>query len=96
MMKESGEGKLPGPERRRRAVDEVRRKLRLDKISQRCACRVPGQSRATQRYQPRRPADERRVIKGMRSIARRRGRFGSPRVYRELRADGWRVNHKRI
>ncbi|HIE95788.1 MAG TPA: transposase [Fuerstia sp.] len=32
----------------------------------------------------------------MRSIAERRHRFGSPRVYRELRADGWHVNHKRI
>ena len=32
----------------------------------------------------------------MRRIARRRQRFGSPRVYRELRADGWRMNHKRI
>jgi len=32
----------------------------------------------------------------MRAIAHRRQRFGSPRVYRELRADGWRVNHKRI
>ena len=77
-------------------MDEVRRKLGPDKVSQRRACRVLGQSRTTQRYQPRRPADERRLIKEMRSIARRRHRFGSPRVYRELRADGWHVNHKRI
>ena len=32
----------------------------------------------------------------MRGIARRRHRFGSPRVYRALRERGWRVNHKRI
>ena len=32
----------------------------------------------------------------MRGIARRRQRFGSPRVYRALRERGWRVNHKRI
>ena len=55
-----------------------------------------GQSRTTQRYRPRRPADERKLLAEMRRIARRRHRFGSPRVYRELRADGWRVNHKRI
>ena len=36
----SREGKLPGPERRRRAVDEVRRKLGPDNVSQRRACRV--------------------------------------------------------
>jgi putative transposase len=74
----------------------VRRKLGPDKVSQRRACRVLGQSRTTQRYQPRRPADERKLLVEMRRIARRHQRFGSPRVYRELRADGWRVNHKRI
>ena len=77
-------------------MDEVRRKLGPDKVSQRRACRVLGQSRTTQRYQPRRPADERKLLAEMRRITRRRQRFGSPRVYRELRADGWRMNHKRI
>lgn len=74
----------------------MRRKLGPDKVSQRRACRVLGQSRTTQRYRPRRPADERKLLAEMRRIARRHQRFGSPRVYRELRADGWRVNHKRI
>ena len=32
----------------------------------------------------------------MRSISRRRPRFGSPRVYQALRQPGWTVNHKRI
>ena len=32
----------------------------------------------------------------MRRIARRRPRFGSPRVYRELRRLDWPVNHKRV
>ena len=77
-------------------MDEVRRKLGPDKVSQRRACRVLGQSRTTQRYQSRRPADERKLLAEMRRIARRRQRFGSPRVYRELRADGWRMNHKRV
>ena len=77
-------------------MNEVRRKLGPVKISQRRACRVLGQSRTTQRYQPRRPADEHKLLAEMRRIARRRQRFGSPRVYRELRADGWRMNHKRI
>jgi len=77
-------------------VDEVRRKLGPDKVSQRRACRVLGQSRTTQRYRLRRPADERKLLAEMRGIAQRRQRFGSPRVYRALRARGWCVNHKRI
>ena len=67
-----------------------------DKVSQRRACRVLGQPRTTQRYQARRRADDLKLLAEMRRIARRRPRFGSPRVYRALRADGWCVNHKRI
>jgi transposase InsO family protein len=32
----------------------------------------------------------------MRRVARRRPRFGSPRVHQTLVATGWRVNHKRV
>jgi len=74
----------------------VCRQLGPEKVSQRRACRVLGQPRTTQRYQPRRAADERKLLTEMRSIAQRRHRFGSPRVYRALRERGWRVNHKRV
>ena len=55
-----------------------------------------GQPRTTQRYQPQRPGDERKLLAEMRSISHRRPRYGSPRVHRTLQATGWYVNHKRI
>lgn len=84
------------PERRRRTVAEIRRRLGPERISERRACRVLGQPRNTQRYCPCRAADEERLLAEMRRIARQRPRFGSPRIHRELVASGWRVNHKRV
>ena len=75
---------------------EVRRQLGPEKVSERRACRVLDQPRTTQRYRPRRPADERKLLSEMRNIAYRRPRYGSPRVHRTLRAMGWQVNHKRV
>jgi putative transposase len=84
------------PERKRRTVDEVRRRLGPEKVSERRACKVLGQPRGTQRYTKRRPADEAKLLKEMRQIALKRSRFGSPRIYRALRRRGWQVNHKRV
>ena len=75
---------------------EARRQLGPDKVSERRACRVLGQPRTTQRYQRRRPADERPLLAEMRRIVDRDPRFGSPRVHCMLQAAGWQVNHKRI
>ena len=84
------------PERKRRTIDEVRRRLGPDKISERRACKVLGQPRGTQRYSKRRAADEAKLLEEMRRIARKRPRFGSPRVHDALGKRGWLVNHKRI
>jgi putative transposase len=84
------------PERRRRTVREVRCRLGPEQVSERRACRVLGQPRGTQRYARCRPADEEKLLSEMRRIARRRPRFGSPRMYRELRQRDWPVNHKRV
>ncbi|MEM6484098.1 MAG: IS3 family transposase [Pseudomonadota bacterium] len=84
------------PERRREAVEAVRRCLGPDRISERRACRVLGQPRGTQRYARRRRADEPKLLAEMRRIARRRPRFGSPRIHETLRSRGWTVNHKRV
>ena len=92
----SREGKLLSPERRRLTVAEVRRRLGPETVSERRACRVLSQPRTTQRYQPQRPGDERKLLAEMRSISQRRPRYGSPRVHRTLQATGWYVNHKRI
>ena len=77
-------------------MSEVRRQLGPGTVSERRACRVLGQPRTTQRYQPHRPTDERKLLAEMRSISHRRPRFGSPRVHFTLRATGWYVNHKRV
>jgi hypothetical protein len=84
------------PERRRRAVSEVRHRLGPDRVSERRVCRVLQQPRGTQRDVKRRPADDEQLLAEMRRIARRRPRFGSPRVHRELRRLDWPVNHKRV
>jgi putative transposase len=77
-------------------VEEVRRRLGPEKVSQRRACQVLGQPRSTQRYVKRRPSDEAKLLSEMRRIARRRPRFGSPRIYDALCTQGWSVNHKRV
>ena len=84
------------PERRRRTAIEVRRCLGQLRVSERRVCRVLGQSRSTQRYARRRRGDEARLLEEMRRIARRRPRFGSPRIHVALQQCGWRVNHKRV
>ena len=88
-----GLGKLLGPAKRRRAVAHARAELR---ISERRACRVVGQARATQRYVPRESPDEQALIARMVALATRFGRYGYRRVTALLRQEGWRVNHKRV
>lgn len=65
-------------------------------MSQRRACRVLDQQRSTQRYEPRRAADEPRLLAAMHEHVRRHPRFGYRRIHRELVTTGWRVNRKRI
>ena len=77
-------------------MDEVRRRWGPGRVSQRRACRVLEQPRSTQRYRTLRPADEKRLLREMRRVARRRPRFGSPRVHQTIVATGWQVNHKRV
>ena len=63
-------------------------------ISERRACRVLGQCRATQRYVVRKEEDHLRhhVI----DLSKEYGRYGYKRITALLRQDGWRVNHKRV
>jgi len=77
-------------------VSEVRRRLGPDKVSERRACRVLDQPRGTQRYVRHRGADEAKLLEEMRQIARRRPRFGSPRIHDALEKRGWEINHKRV
>ncbi|QDU80123.1 IS2 transposase TnpB [Polystyrenella longa] len=74
----------------------VRDALGQDRVSERRACRVLGQSRTTQRRKRAVPTDEPRLIREMVELATQYGRYGYRRVTELLRRQGWKVNHKRI
>ncbi len=81
------------PERRRRGVRHVRETLG---ISERRACRALGQHRSTQRHERRERDDEAALTAAIVTRAKRYGRYGYRRITALLRADGWRVNAKRV
>ena len=65
-------------------------------VSERRACRVVGQSRATQRYAPKRHDQDRLLVKAMEDLRGAHPRYGYRRIGRELVKLGWRVNQKRV
>ena len=67
-----------------------------DRVSQRRACRVLGQCRATRRRPPHVADDEPRLVARMVELASESGRYGYRRVAALLRAEGFEVNHKRV
>lgn len=52
--------------------------------------------RSVQRYIPTRPNDEVALREDIIRLASKYGRYGYRRITALLRADGWRVNHKRV
>ena len=54
------------------------------------------QPRGTQRYQPRTPSDEPRLLREMRQLARQRPRLVADRIHKLLIAREWHVNPKRV
>jgi putative transposase len=66
------------------------------RVSERRACKVLGQPRATQRRQPFIPDGEPALVRRMVELATQYGRYGYRRVAALLRADGFRANHKRV
>lgn len=65
-------------------------------MSERRACQAVGQSRSTQRHQPRTREDEEALREAIIKLACRFGRYGYRRVTALLRGAGWKVNHKRV
>ena len=65
-------------------------------VSERRACRAVGQHRSTQWRRPTRSPDEQRLTEAIVDLASRYGRYGYRRVWALLRAEGWRVNLKRV
>jgi len=65
-------------------------------VSERRACRVVGQHRSTQRLAPRpRPAEEDKVRRRLREIARAHPRWGWKTAHAILRREGHTINRKR-
>ena len=65
-------------------------------VSQRRACQVLTQPRATQRYVQQHDLERESLAKRIVELASRYGRYGYRRVTAILRSEGWRVNHKRV
>jgi putative transposase len=65
-------------------------------VSERRACQVIGQARATQRRQLSPPSDEVQLTSDIIALATRYGRYGYRRITAMLNNSGWRVNHKRV
>jgi transposase InsO family protein len=84
------------PERRRRTVEAVRRRLGHDKVSERRACKALGQPRSTQRYSAKKPDADRQLIAEMRRLSEAYPRYGSPRVHQLLLGSLGCVNIKRV
>ena len=55
-----------------------------------------GQSRSTQRYLLRPPADKARLLACMEALVKRHPRYGYRRIWALLCREGFRVNRKRI
>jgi putative transposase len=82
------------PNRRRQAVIELED---VFGVSQRRACRVVGQPRATQRLAPPKPsAQEQQLREWLRAFSKRRPRWGWRRAAKGLRREGWEVNDKKV
>jgi putative transposase len=65
-------------------------------VSERWACRVVGQHRSTERYEPKRADDDAALRAELRRISAKRPRWGYRRAHHQLRQDGWPVNRKRV
>jgi putative transposase len=68
---------------------------RLD-VSERWACRVVGQHRSTERYEPQQAEDDAALRTELRKISTDRPRWGYRRAHAVLREEGWEVNRKRV
>lgn len=66
-------------------------------MSERCACRLVGQPRSTQRYCAKSPgAQEQALVKRLHELSERYPRYGYRRITVMLKREGWAVNRKRV
>jgi putative transposase len=77
-------------------VEHVRNALGRERVSQRRACRILGQSRSTQCRPRHIRDDEPRLVKRVVELASEYGRYGYRRITALLHREDWQVNHKRV
>jgi putative transposase len=65
-------------------------------LSQRRVCKALGVARSLVRYQSRLPGKDQDLVSRMHELAKEHRRYGYRRVAALLRAEGWRVNNKRV
>lgn len=65
-------------------------------VSERRACQVSEQHRSTQRYVPKVVSDEEQLVQDMHALVQKNPRRGCRHIATLLRAEGWRVNDKRV
>jgi putative transposase len=65
-------------------------------VSERWACRVVGQHRSTERYEPARAEDDAALRAELRKFSAERPRWGYRRAHHRLRQQGWEINRKRV
>ncbi len=85
--------KLVSAPQKKAAIEHL---VQSHKCSQRQACRLAGLSRSTARYRAQPSVDEGVLVERLHKFARRRRRRGYRLAHRELRRDGFGVNHKRV
>ena len=81
------------PSRRRKVIDRLCHKL---KVSERRACKVIRQNRATQRKAIRVSSEEELLTARIIELATKYGRYGYRRITAMLKRENWMVNHKRV
>ena len=84
---------MTSPAKRKKAVKRV---IVNQHVSKRRACIVLDQPRSTQRRVRILRSDEAILRKDIIRLASKYGRYGYKRITALLKADGWRVNHKRV
>lgn len=70
--------------------------MEMFKVSERRACKAIGQYRTTQKYIKVKKDDEDILTKRVTELASKYGRYGYRRITDLLKAEGWKVNTKRI
>ena len=93
VLREVAQGKLLSPERRCCAVERAEQGYGM---SERHACRLLGQWRGTQRYEPMHRLDEDALTQAIIALAANYGRYGYRRITALLRRAGWQVGKDRV